>query len=380
MCAATVDIQPVLLPSWGMTMEEGTLTHWHVAEGAVVRAGDELVDIETSKISNTLEAHVAGVLRRRVGQVGSTYRCGALIGVIADPAVPDVAIDDFISAHDISAKAAPPAARTQAVEVGGVRLNILAAGAGKGRPTLLLHGLAGSLGNWALLQSLLAETRYVIAVDLPGHGDSSKHLSHITGFGAVAELLLLLLDELQIPRADLLAHSMGAPIALQMARRAPARVGTLGLIAPAHLGHPVTVTFVRDLIAARSRKQVMELLKQLFFEPQRASREMAEEMLKFRRIDGATEALMKYAEFLANEPSSACRELDGIARPVFVIWGNEDRIIAPVSPESLPRGVELTLIERAGHMPHVEQCTATLNEIVRRLASDQMPASQEQLT
>jgi pyruvate dehydrogenase E2 component (dihydrolipoamide acetyltransferase) len=363
----TSDIYAVIVPSWGMTMEEGTLARWHVSEGDTVQAGDELVDIETSKISNTLESQAAGILRRRIGEIGKTYPCGALIGVIAQPIVTDAAVETFISHHNVSAKPAATPAQTRIVEVGGVRINFLAAGGGSGRSTLLLHGLGGNLGNWTLLQTSLAATRLVVAVDLPGHGESSKDLGRIAGFGAIAELMLLLLDELQIPCADIVAHSMGAPIALEMARRSPSRITAIGLIAPAHLGQPVSGRFVNDLVSAHSRRQITDLLKELFVDPQRASREMAEAMLKARRIDGVTDAWMRYSSFLMEEPASAREALDGIRCPIAVFWGSEDRIITPVARGDLPSNAEVVFIEGAGHMPHIEQSAATAKEVARRL-------------
>lgn len=92
-------IQPILVPKWGMEMEEGTIQEWHVAEGSPIDKGDELVDIETSKIVNTLEASCSGILRRRVAQVGVTLPVGSLLGVCADNDVADADIESFIAGY-----------------------------------------------------------------------------------------------------------------------------------------------------------------------------------------------------------------------------------------------------------------------------------------
>ncbi|MCY4393972.1 MAG: acetoin dehydrogenase dihydrolipoyllysine-residue acetyltransferase subunit, partial [Rhodospirillaceae bacterium] len=56
-------IYAVTLPKWGLEMTEGTVAAWHVGEGATVASGEDLVDIETDKIVNTLESEAGGLLR-----------------------------------------------------------------------------------------------------------------------------------------------------------------------------------------------------------------------------------------------------------------------------------------------------------------------------
>lgn len=91
-------IHPVTIPKWGIEMQEGTVTAWHVSEGGAVSKGDELIDIESDKIVNTMEAPADGVLHRIIAAPDSTLKVGQLLGVIApaDTAAED--IDAFIAA------------------------------------------------------------------------------------------------------------------------------------------------------------------------------------------------------------------------------------------------------------------------------------------
>jgi len=93
-------ITPILMPKWGMEMSEGTITQWRCSPGSKVDAGDELVDIETSKIVNTLAAHEAGLLRRVLAKEGETLAVGALLAIQADASVPENEIDEFIAEHN----------------------------------------------------------------------------------------------------------------------------------------------------------------------------------------------------------------------------------------------------------------------------------------
>ena len=57
-------IHAITMPKWGIEMQEGAITSWHVAIGAAVTRGAQLLDVETEKIVNTVEASVEGTLRR----------------------------------------------------------------------------------------------------------------------------------------------------------------------------------------------------------------------------------------------------------------------------------------------------------------------------
>ena len=90
-------IFPITMPKWGIEMQQGTITEWHAVPGGALAKGAPLLDVETEKIVNSVEAPVAGTLRKIVAETGSTESVGALIAVFADASVPDAEIDAFIA-------------------------------------------------------------------------------------------------------------------------------------------------------------------------------------------------------------------------------------------------------------------------------------------
>ncbi|MDP6070122.1 MAG: dihydrolipoamide acetyltransferase family protein [SAR202 cluster bacterium] len=75
----------VMLPQWGMNMEEGTLVKWLVAEGDEIDKGQPLVEVETSKINSELESPTSGVIAHIMETEGSTVKVGTVVVVIGAP-------------------------------------------------------------------------------------------------------------------------------------------------------------------------------------------------------------------------------------------------------------------------------------------------------
>jgi pyruvate dehydrogenase E2 component (dihydrolipoamide acetyltransferase) len=105
-------LDAVTIPKWGIEMTHGTIVAWHKSVGDAVKAGEEIVDIETDKIVNSFEARSSGTLVRLLAEAGDELPVGHLIGVIASDAVTDDAIDAFIAAQSRDEDAAPAAQNT----------------------------------------------------------------------------------------------------------------------------------------------------------------------------------------------------------------------------------------------------------------------------
>lgn len=101
------EIKTLEIPKWGLSMEEGTIAQWLIKEGDSFNKGDEICEIETTKIVNVLEAPFAGTLRKILAKDGDTLPVGGFIAVCAESQVSDAEIEKFIASLDGSAAKAP---------------------------------------------------------------------------------------------------------------------------------------------------------------------------------------------------------------------------------------------------------------------------------
>lgn len=365
-------IRPIVMPKWGLAMQEGMVAKWLVEEGAEIKAGDEILDIETSKIANVFESSVAGPLRRVVVGEGETVPVGALLGVVADASIPDPDLDAYITSfqeefasHAAEAEAAP---EPEVIDAGGRRIRYLALGEGDGVPIVFIHGFGGDLNNWQFNQEALADGRPTYALDLPGHGGSTKDLGggHVH-VGALAAAVFVFLDAKGIARAHLVGHSLGGAIALDLALNHAERVASVTAICSAGLGPEINMDYIDGFMQARRRKQLQPVLEMLVADASMVSREMIEDVLRFKRLDGVDTALNRIIDdtFAGGHQSlQLTARLTDIRVPVAVIWGRQDRIIPVSHSEGLPSNVPVHVFDDAGHMVHMEKA-AEVNELIK---------------
>jgi pyruvate dehydrogenase E2 component (dihydrolipoamide acetyltransferase) len=358
----TAFLTAVTMPKWGLTMTEGKVVRWAHTAGESFGAGDELLEIETTKVANVVEADGEGTILRIVAPEGATLPIGALLAVVGPAGTPAAEVEAFVSgfkapepAEIASADAGTPA--PQMLDAGGRQLQYLENGAGE--PLVLVHGFGGDLNNWMFVQPALAEKCRTIALDLPGHGGSSKDV----GAGdaeTLAGAVEAALDALGIKAAHLAGHSMGGAIAARVAARRPDLVRALTLIAPAGLGPEINGAFISGFVRMQRRKDAQETLAQLVHDPALVSRRMIEDVLRYKRLDGVDAALqtIAHAWFEGDRQRISIRDqLASLHIPVQIIWGKDDRIIPASHAQGLP---DAHILEAAGHLPHLEKASDIL--------------------
>jgi pyruvate dehydrogenase E2 component (dihydrolipoamide acetyltransferase) len=368
-------IKPIVMPKWGLAMVEGMLTKWHVEEGAEVRPGVEICDIETSKIANAMESTVSGKVLRRVASEGATLPVGALMAVVGEGVTNAADIDAFIRKFEeefvaAASKAAEEGPASGKIDVAGRQINYVKAGQGEGPPIIFVHGFGGDLNNWMFNQSELAGTRPTYALDLPGHGGSDKSVTQGT-VQEFAEAVAGFMEGLKIERAHLVGQSLGGAVVLQLAADRPERAASLTLISSAGLGPEINAAYIEGFIGATGRKDLKPQLEKLFADPDLVSRDMINDILKYKRLDGAESALRTTAEGMfggGRQKADLRARLAAIKVPIQVIFGAKDQIIPADHARGLPANVTVHVIETAGHMPHME-AAGEVNRLIAGIAA-----------
>jgi pyruvate dehydrogenase E2 component (dihydrolipoamide acetyltransferase) len=310
------------------------------------------------------------VLRRKVAGEGETLPVKALLGVMADPSVSDAEVDAYVAAYEVPAAAADADAAAPAygfAEVDGLRVRYARRGAAEGVPVLFIHGFGGDLDNWLFNLDALAESAPVIALDLPGHGQSALRLPG-TALADFAGFVAHFLDQLGVERVHLVGHSMGGAIATRLALDQPARVASLALLNAAGLGPQIDAGYIEGFVASASRRELKPVVEKLFANPELVKRQLIDDLLKYKRLDRVGELLRQLAAAQfggGRQAEQPGLELGRVSVPLLVVWGREDRIIPAAHAQQAPAAATVAVLEGAGHMAMMEKA-GEVNALLRR--------------
>lgn len=236
------------------------------------------------------------------------------------------------------------------IDVRGCAVHLRRGGAG--RPMLFLHG-AGGVPGWIPAFEALSDSFDLLVPDHPGYGLSDGP-GWLDDMNDLAMFYLDFLDGLGLEDVHLVGNSLGGWLAMEIAVRNAARLRSLTLVGAAGIrikGKPIADIFMKD---------PDDLVRELYVDQGFADRilgaEPTEEQVDVQLRNRVTTARLGWQPRLFNP---ALRKwLHRIALPTHVIWGDTDRIIDPAYARELAgliAGSEVTVIERAGHLPHVER-------------------------
>src|SRR5260370_579477 len=148
-------------------------------------------------------------------------------------------------------------------------------------------------------------------------------------------------------------------------RRVWARAGDRGGIAPltrlgpAGFGREINAGYLRGFAGVQTRRELKPVVGQLFADEGLVTRQLVDDLLAYKRLDGVDAALHALLGTLLDGDSqrvdsAAAVAAIGGAVPVTGGWGRADRIIPAAQAGSVPRAVS-HLLDGAGHMPHMER-------------------------
>lgn len=250
---------------------------------------------------------------------------------------------------------------------------------GSGRPLLLIHGIGGSWRSWQTILNHLAEEREVIAIDLPGHGDSLP-LDGETTVGTLCDAVTEFIQENNLIGTNVVGSSMGARMVLELARRGGI-VGSVISLDPGGFWQGWQTPFFYNSVnlsvkLVRLLQPVMPqitssafgrslLLAQFSAQPSKLPPDLALiEMRSFAESPVFDELLynLAYGEIQKGAPKGTIRQ------PLVIGWGRRDRVCLPGQARLAMRkfpDASLYWFERCGHFPHWDKPQETVNLILK---------------
>jgi pimeloyl-ACP methyl ester carboxylesterase len=222
---------------------------------------------------------------------------------------------------------------------------------------------------WRHVVPALAADHDVIAIDLPGFGESDRPAPGVYRYDATAfsETVIGVLDALAIERATLVGHSMGGGVALHTAARRPERVDRLVLVdalvypfpVPVE-GRAVLIPYLGEVLFRRltTRGLMRHFLRQhVYADPTRVAEDWVDYL--WERVNRPGGFAAAAAALRACARSDAVeRSVRAVRAPTLVVWGEADRLFPPAAARRLADdipGAELRLLPRCGHAPAEER-------------------------
>ena len=335
----------VIMPKMGMGMSEGKVIRWHAHDNGTVENGQVILDIETDKATTEITADVDGMLSILVPE-GETVPVGTALGTI-EPSEGAV----------VKTQTSEVASISETVCANGVQLNYQKTG--NGQPIIFVHGLSSSMELWTRIDQTALNGKTIISYDLRGHGRSEK-VSGPHNLEKHMSDLASLMEKLEIEKAQIVGHSLGAMIALELALQHPSKVSSLTLLSTTAAFPQETRNTFFEMAASASFGGMESITDQLID-------------LSFRPIFHKTESKIVEAirrSLLSNDaPSivSAIRmvakvdlreRLSSVSCPTQILVGSDD-ILTPLdlAKELVAsiKGAQLKELPNCGHAAPVEQ-------------------------
>lgn len=254
---------------------------------------------------------------------------------------------------------------------------------GAGPPVLLLHGFGATSFTWRFLTPALTSSFEVTEVDLLGCGQSPKPEGGDYSVRGHSMLIERLLAERGLRAVTLVGHSFGGSVALLTALKLHGAgiVRRLVLIdAPTYRQRvPLFIQALRSPLGPAITRtippevQVRAVLQLAYFEDAAVSKESVRAYASALRTQGGRHALVRTArELIPPDIDEIATRYSSLTTPTLILWGDHDEIVPLSTGQRLARDLphaSLSVIARAGHLPHEERPDEAIPIVSRFLAN-----------
>ena len=236
---------------------------------------------------------------------------------------------------------------------------------GRGRPMVLVHGLGSDSGSWRPVWDLLSAEREIVALDLPGHGQTPP--LEVNTIATFADALEAFLADSGLVGADLVGSSVGARLVLELARRGHG--GAVVALDPGGFWDNAGARYIgwtlgASVRAVRALDRFLPtltanpvtrsaLLVQLSTRPWRLSQDFA--LAELRKLVG-TAVFAEVLHDLVHGPRQGGMPAGTARNRMMIAWGRRDRVTPPRRQAERARlafpDADFHLFRHSGHFPH----------------------------
>ena len=364
------DLKAITMPKWGLSMKEGSILKWIKSNGENIKKGEMLLEIETEKVVNEMESPEDSTILKICASEGDTVPVGSLIAVCGEVDTSEKIIDEFIDKFNSNfqleiLEEKNNETNNEKIKILDIEINFIKNTNSKDENVLFIHGFGGDLNNWMFNQEELSSEYNTYALDLPGHGKSSKIIED-GSIDYLTDIIKNFCSQNHLEKIHLVGHSLGGGICINLAKYNQSLVKSLTLLSPIGLGDEID-EYVKEFIDADSRKELRPQLEKLYYNTDLITRDLLNEVLKFKRLDGVSESLKRIMNdclYENNKQKTYLRDqLVNLNMNLTIIWGNNDKIIPVTHIKNLPENIKCKIINESGHMPHIEK-SKEINEVL----------------
>ncbi len=251
------------------------------------------------------------------------------------------------------------------VDVDGEKVSYLER-EGKGETVVLLHGFTADKNNWLRFVRYLPETYRVLAIDMPGHGDNFQDPAKKYDPVSLSQGIEKTIDSIGLKRFHIAGNSLGGLVSKIYASNHSDNVITLGLFDSAGVTSPTPSEFRVALekgvnpFVVKTREDYDRLGEYAFYDepflPWPVHSVMARKYISRNDFNQKMFADLRSSPVFLDEKAQL-ELLSHLKMPVFVIWGDQDRLIHVSSVEiyqkQLPQA-ETVILKDCGHLPMLE--------------------------
>lgn len=248
------------------------------------------------------------------------------------------------------------------VQVDNWQIHYYEGGPADAETIVMIHGFGANRDNWLRFARHFTNRYHVIALDLPGFGESSKAQTQYD-VGSQAQRLQAFLKALNIEKAHLIGNSMGGHIAALYAARYPERVLTLALLDNSGVTSPKKSEMFERIergepnpLVVRKAEDFEALMNFVFVSPpplpDPLKRHFAEQSMANQEHYDRIFAQLR-ERYIPLEP-----ELPKISAPTLLLWGELDRVLDVSSIEvmkPLLQQSSVVIMKDCGHAPMIER-------------------------